>query len=283
MLDPCSWPCSKPVPLERGVAGHAWLSHPWSGETESGRRTLHQRWSSPGGQWTDLTVTERRDLQESIGHMQYKRMRSITVVIQWVHTDIDMQTHSKQAIQTSPVIHAIHSDLHRNACKPILEPHHTDLALQRGRGVCQSRRALRGRLPRWKQSAVAEKEPGTPANIAYFTSPNSKLWKRVVGAGVPVASTSMLRCTVSWHWTSSEICPHEGNQHAPRRTGSQREKAPAPRRKEGRSEVLFYGRVATFPCRSEGEQSRTEQSRESEEASLIWTSSSLSSVSGLVV
>lgn len=55
--DPCSWLCSKPVPLMRGVAGHAWLAHPRSGETRSGRWTVHCLWFSLGGRWTDLTLT----------------------------------------------------------------------------------------------------------------------------------------------------------------------------------------------------------------------------------
>lgn len=60
--DPCSWLCSKPVPLMPGVAGHAWLAHPWSGETRSGRWTLHWLWFSLGGRWTALTQTGENHL-----------------------------------------------------------------------------------------------------------------------------------------------------------------------------------------------------------------------------
>lgn len=44
--------------------------------------------------------------------------------------------------------------------------HPTDLALQRGRGVQQ--RALRGRLPEWKQSNAAGREAWAPENMALF-------------------------------------------------------------------------------------------------------------------
>lgn len=93
--------------------------------------------------------------------------------------------------------------------------HCTDLVLQRRREVCQTRRAVRGRLPEWKQS-VAEKEPGTPATIAYFMQPNSKHWKRVLGIGVPVAleaTTSILHCTVSWHEQAQKSSFTKGNMH----------------------------------------------------------------------
>lgn len=61
--DPCSWPCSKPVPPNQRVADHAWNAHPWSGETQSGRWSFHQLWFSRGGQWTALTLAGT-DLQD---------------------------------------------------------------------------------------------------------------------------------------------------------------------------------------------------------------------------
>lgn len=72
----------------------------------------------------------------------------------------------------------------------------TDLSQQRGRGRCLERTALRGRPPGAKQSgaeAEAEAEAGTPANIAYFRSADSKQRRRVVGSG---ARPGAARCHV---------------------------------------------------------------------------------------
>lgn len=90
--DPCSWPCSKPVPPSRGVASHAWLAHPWSGETQSGRWALHQRWSSLGERGTDQTGIT--DLQN--------RVEENTNFLPLVHDDIDMHL----TTQTFPLMHS---------------------------------------------------------------------------------------------------------------------------------------------------------------------------------
>lgn len=143
--DPCSWPCSKPVPPSRGVASHAWLAHPWSGETQSGRWALHQRWSSLGERGTDQTGIT--DLQNRVE----ENTNFFTFSAWWYRHALN---------HTNVSTHAL-------TCTEMQLLQHTNLALQRMRGVCQSRRALRGWLPELKQS-VAEREPCTPANIAYF-------------------------------------------------------------------------------------------------------------------
>lgn len=89
----------------RGVAGHAWLAHPWSGETQSGRWTLHWLWFSLGGRWTDLTLTGGNYLWNKTQQTNGRRWR-----LYWWHKCL-LSAHADTLLlrtaQTFPVIHSI--------------------------------------------------------------------------------------------------------------------------------------------------------------------------------